>query len=391
MSEGEGRVVGRAEHLIDFSRARVGGFTLKLLVALAALFLLLAAFAAYVALAGGTPSSYLKGALATAGCALMALLFLWMLSLGREQVRELAGARFRLGYEVRAGEGGYVVELRLSADALGRVGRVRLSLVTARSYARLKTGYRSARVLRGGEVLEAQLVADDAVAEGYAKRVTVRPGRLECVSHLRAGTFTFVAGTFAVLEAEAGRAKGYATVPLVFAPVLEAGTEASLAEGDVVARVEVGEERATVEAWLPRAEGYRAAEVGVAYLVDVGFAGGEQFRKEILVPLAKARVSGGSVRAEVDAVRALPKLARATKSKPGPPKPLVTVVAPAAASYAWDASRGNLRLPPLLSSSARKGSGVRVAYYLELRGRLRRRRRVLIEAPLPPAIAARRP
>lgn len=386
MSKGGGGVegvVGYGEYLVDFSKVKVAGLTLRFLVALISLFLILGTIVLYLVLVEGFG---FEGLGIAAGCFFSALIYCWMLS-WRRGFGELKGARFDLKYVVKVKNGKYFLDLKLSSISTGNVSKVKVFISTAYSYALVKPKFRGVRILCNGGVVGFEKVFEDIVYEGYSRSVSIELKTLEPTSHINLKLFKFVSGSFIVFEAETVRGvKGYAAAPLVFTPILNV-SESSTSIGDIALKVTVGSRVATVNAWLTGVEGYSTAEVGISYLINATFKEGVHYRREVKIPLVKVKQLSKSISVNLDFKHLAKKFIGKVVAKPKKPlKPLVEAALPVA-SYAYFASKENLHLPPTYKSYVCEGLSVKVFYYLKLKGMFKKSREIVVEAPLPPIVA----
>ncbi len=387
---GKESIVGRGMYLIDFSRARIAGVSRRGLSILSLLFILSGVIALY-----GFMSTFDPRPLIIALVSLpMGLLFIWAYLSSLRVLEELRDTRFKIEYIVKSAGRGYFLDINVSTVSLRQSGRIRLLFFTGCSYALVKPDFlrRTTRVLSGGKIFEEETILEDTVVEGYNRPVSIGPRGLICASYIGGGGFRFVAGSFIVLEVDLGRkARGHAVVPIIFSPVDAIG-ERGVKKKGVSGKITIGEKDVVIDTVFAHyMKDLSSVETGIMYHINIVFDEKNIYRKEITIPLAKTKPLDKRVTVKIDFENALPKIMRKTHAKSmKPPEPLIEI-GPAripVASYARNAVRSNLRLPPIYKTITHKGSGVKITYYLRLKKKLGKDKTIHVEAPLPPIITS---
>lgn len=386
MSSVIGGTVGSGEYLIDFSKIKIAGFSKRALIAMILFFLVLGILAILLIIEG---ADIIRGLSTIIGCFSIALIYLWMFSWGRGYSR-FRDVKFRLKYSVSVRDGVYILDLDLALLPVSIKPIVRVYISSGYSYAllRVRKVGSGVRVLYNGGILEFKRILEDKVYDGYSRRITIELKSLECTSHIKAGTFKFVSGSFIVVEVELERGlKSFAAAPIVFMPILDIGGEVAYSKDDITVKVTVNRKETIINAQLLRGKQYSNVRVGVLYSINATFREGKSFRKEIKIPLTKLKLTNGRAHVVLDFEKLAQKLVNKITFNPRKPlKPLIEPIPPIT-SYACSATGSNLRLPPPIKSLTRRGVSVKVLYYLDFKDKLRRRKTILIEAPLPPVIA----
>lgn len=374
--------VGYAEHLIDFSKMRIAGWNIKLLISLILIFSLLGVFGIYIMVMEGFSDKVFAGVLVSFS---MAIIFSWILSWGKGS-NIFRGTRFSLKYVVNALENGYALDLSLSALSIGMVSMIRVYIVTAYSYCMVKPRYRGVRVLCNGGRLDREIVLEDTVYEGYSRNISFNPRSIECTTciNIRSvrGLFRFTTGSFIVVEAIAKNGtRAYAVIPIIYTPLFNGSRSIASIEG-VKSEVFVDSTKARFKLWLQGEKRYSSAEIGLLYIIEASFTGGERYRREIKIPLASIKLLDKNTGVEIDLDHIAEKLVGKIVFKPKKQvKPYIDPVSPAE-SYACNASIENLYLPPVYISHKYSGISIRMGYYIMLKSILRSKG-LFIESPLP--------
>jgi len=241
-----------------------------------------------------------------------------MFSWGRSYSR-FRDVKFKLKYSVSVRNGSYILDLDLALLPVSIKPIVRVYISSGYSYALLrvkKVGY-GVRTQCNGGILEFKRILEDKVCNRYSRRITMKLEGLECTFHIKAGTFKFVSGSFIVVEAELERRlKSFATIPIVFMPILDTVSEVVYSKDDTIVKVTVNRKETIINAQLLRGKQYSNVEVGVLYSINATFRENKSFKRKIRIPLTKLKLTKGRANVVLDFEELTQKLINKTTFNP---------------------------------------------------------------------------